>query len=260
MSKKERALNGGNDKYYTKQYIADYLSHIIYDRYGEAKYIEPTAGNGSFLKVLPNIVGYDLIPERGDIIQCDVFNNTFTNSDIIVGNPPFGVNSSLAIKIFNHIASSKVKAICFVLPKTFKKVGIHNKLNLNYHLVFEQDIIDNAFLVDGINKDVPCVFQIWEYKDRQREIVDNVVCKWIEFTTKDNATIAIRRAGGKAGQLLDGVEHSKASTYFIKEKHPLVRKAIQLIDLSVVSHTAGVKSISKNELCRELNKVMEVLV
>ena len=255
----ERAVNGGDDKFYTKQYIADYYSNIVLERYKNARYIEPTAGNGAFMNVLPFITGYDLKPEREDIIEMNVFDNTFDKNDVIVGNPPFGMNASLAQAIFNYIASFEVKAICFIVPKTFKKESMHNKLNLNYKIVFEQDVIDNAFTVDGKNKHVPCVFQIWERTKTKRVIPKKEECNWFKYVSKENADIAVRRAGGKAGKLLEGTNHSESSTYFIKTNNIMVEKAIQLIDLSCVENTAGVRSISKGELCREVNKIMEVL-
>ncbi len=256
----ERAVNGGDDKFYTKQFIADYYSNIVLSRYGtKIHYIEPTAGNGSFMNIFPVITGYDLKPERDDIITCDVFNNIFDTNQVIIGNPPFGMNASLAQAIFNHIASFNVKAICFIVPKTFKKVSMQNKLALNYHLVFEQDLIDNAFTVEGRDKDVPCVFQIWEYRKKERIKIPTANCKYIEFTTKDKATVAVRRAGGKAGQILEGLNHSEVSTYFIKVKDPTVLNVLRVIDLTVVNNTAGVKSISKHELCFEVNKIMEKL-
>jgi len=256
----QRAVNGGLDKYYTKGYIADYYSNIVLERYGkEVNYVEPTAGNGVFMNILPNITGYDLLPERKDILKMDVFNNSFSREEVIIGNPPFGMNASLAQSIFNHIASFNVKAICFIVPKTFKKVSMHNKLNMHYHCVFEQDLIRNSFIVDGKDKDVPCVFQIWEYKPNKRIKTDISKCPWISFTSKEDADIAIRRAGGKAGKVLVGLDHSESSTYFIKVKNALVKKALNVINLSVVDNTAGVKSISKGELCFEINKIMELL-
>ena len=256
----QRAINGGDDKFYTKQFIADFYSHIVFNRYGEKfQYVEPTAGNGSFMNIIPNIVGYDLKPESNDIIEMDIFDNTFKKNDVIIGNPPFGMNASLAQSIFNHIASFDVKAICFIVPKTFKKISMHNKLNMNYKIVFEQDVIDNAFIVEGSDKNVSCVFQIWERTNTTRKPMPTVECEWIEFTTKGYADLAVRRAGGKAGQILDGLEHSETSTYFIKVKSDEVIKAIRLIDLSVIDNTAGVRSISKPELCYEINKVMEIL-
>ena len=213
------------------------------------------------MRLFPNIVGYDLLPESEGIIECNIFNNSnFTKDNIVVGNPPFGTNASMAINIFNHIANYEVKSICFILPKTFKKTSVHNRLNLNYHLVMEQELVSNSFTVNGEDKDVPCVFQIWEYRTKKRIPKEEVVCKWISFVSKDEGDIAVRRAGSKAGKVLDGLNHSKTSTYFIKIHHPLVIKAIKLIDLNVVNHTAGVRSISKSELCNEINKVMEVLI
>jgi len=255
----ERAVNGGLDKYYTKNYIADYYSNVILERYGKsAEYIEPTAGNGAFLRVLPNIQGYDLLPEREDIIKMDVFNNTFTKHQVIVGNPPFGSSATLAVKIFEHIASFEVKAICFIVPKTFKKASVQNKLNSNYHLVLEQDLVKDAFTVEGKNKDVPCVFQIWEYKKKKRVIAPLEECEHIEFTTQDKANIAVRRVGGKAGQVLVGLKHSKETTYFIKASKTS-SKALKLLDLACVDNTAGVRSISKEEIRSQVNRIMTIL-
>ncbi len=256
----ERAVNGGLDKYYTKKYIADYYASITLERYGSKfHYIEPCAGNGSFIGKFPVMTAYDLVPEKEGIIKMDVFKNKFKTDQIIITNPPFGMNASLALSIFNHIASFKVKAICYIAPKTFKKKSLQNKLNKNYHLVFEQDVVKDAFTVDGVNKNVPCVFQIWQYKEKERIIDKKQKCKWFDFVSKDDANVAVRRVGGKAGQLLKGISHNENTTYFIKTNHKLVKKALQLIDLSVVDHTAGVRSISKDELCEEVNKIMEVL-
>lgn len=256
---KNRSINGGDDKYYTKQYIADYYSNIVYEKYNDLyDYIEPTAGNGAFLNIIPNIKGYDLKPEKDNIIKLNVFNNSFNEDNIIIGNPPFGLSGNLAIKIFNYIASFNVKAICFILPKSFKKDSIKNKLDLNYSIIFEQDLIKNSFIVDNKPYDVPCVFQIWE-KSTPRKKIEDAESIWIEFTNKENADIAIRRAGSKAGQLLDGIDYNEVSTYFVKIKSDLVIKAIKLMNLDVVEYTAGVKSISKNELNKEINRIMDVL-
>ena len=255
----ERAINGGADKFYTKQHIADKYSNKVLELFGtDVDYIEPTAGNGAFLTILPNIQGYDLIPEREDIIEKDVFKNTsFSTNSVIVGNPPFGMNASLAQAIFNHIASFKVKAICFIVPKTFKKTSMQNKLSLDYSIVYEEDVEDNAFLVEGRDKHVPCVFQVWKLTKCKRVKVPTASCKEIVFTTADKANIAVRRAGGRAGQVLQGLNHSKSSTYFIKATEIGI-EALHKIDLSVVDNTAGVRSISKHELCTEINKVLGV--
>jgi hypothetical protein len=35
----------------------------------------------------------------------------------------------------------------------------------HYHLIHEIDLLDNSFLVNNIECDVPCVFQIWQKKE-----------------------------------------------------------------------------------------------
>jgi hypothetical protein len=255
-----RARNGGSDQYFTKQYIADYLSCIVYERYGnDPLYIEPTAGNGAFLKRIPGIIGFDLYPQNEAIIEANVFDLKFFPNNVLIGNPPFGTNSSLAIKIFNHIAKFQVKAICFIVPKTFKKQSVHDKLDRNYWLVEEYDIPFKSFVVSDSEYGVPCVFQIWEHSVRKRETKVKQDCPWIEFVPKNQADIAVRRVGGKAGCLLGGLDHQEASTYFLKIRDPLVVKAIQLMNRSFVDFTASVRSISKDELCSEINKIMNIL-
>jgi len=253
----ERGVNGGNDKYYTKQFIADYYSNVILERFGNGvKYIEPTAGDGAFMNILPNIIGYDLKPERDDIIQMDIFKNTnFDKNSVVVGNPPFGMSASFAQKIFNYLAGFEVKGICFIVPKTFKKVSLQNKLSCEYSVTFEQDVMSNAFTVDGINKDVPCVFQIWER--RKRKIIEDEPCEWLDF--KNTPNVCVRRVGGKAGKVLIGMNHNTNTTYFIHAKNEKVIKALKLMSLKDIDNTAGVRSISMQEICKEVNKVMEVL-
>ena len=72
--------------------------------------IEPSAGNGSFildiLKMSSNCLFYDIQPEHPDIIEQNYLDfdcNSLELPDIhskihVIGNPPFGRQSSLAIK------------------------------------------------------------------------------------------------------------------------------------------------------------------
>lgn len=256
-----RSVNGGDDKYYTKGFIADYCSHLVLERYGHSvTYVEPCAGGGAFLGVLPNPVATDIKPEHPEVTQADVFDLKFGPEDVIVSNPPFGMNASLAKRIFNHIASQGPKAICFVVPRTFRKESTHSQLHLGYSVVLDVDLPDNSFTLDGEDYDVPCVFQIWERTKKPRVPKEPESCKWLEFVRQKDADVAVRRAGGKAGRVLEGTSHSASSTYFIRLKHPMVLKALKLMDIGrYVNNTAGVRSIAKSEVISEVNRIMEVL-
>ena len=259
----QRNVNGGIDKYYTKPFIAEYYNHIIQNLYDcdAHKIIEPTAGNGAFLSVFQTVEAYDLEPGGPDIIQKDVFTlmTEDVQNSICIGNPPFGMNGSMAIKIMNHLMANQAHAICFILPRSFKKQSMQNKLDINYHLVFENDVIDDAFVVSGTTHHVPCVFQIWERKVKHRVITEAETCEWLTFVKPEEGEYAIRRAGGRAGRLLQGINHAPSSTYFIKIAHQDVLKAIQLMNLDVASYTAGVRSISQNEIRVQINHIMRIL-
>ena len=73
---------------------------------------------------------------------------------------------------------------------------------LCFHLVFEIDLPENSFLVDGVEHNVETVFQIWEKKDRNRAIVESVEPENFVFVGKlENPDISFRRVGVKAGAI-----------------------------------------------------------
>ena len=57
-------------------------------------------------------------------------------SCLTIGNPPFGKNSSLAISFFNKAAEFS-DIIAFILPQTFSKDSVKNRLNLSFFLIME---------------------------------------------------------------------------------------------------------------------------
>jgi hypothetical protein len=266
--KSGRKRSGGIDNYYTKEYIADFLSSIMLEQFPDTvyQYIEPTAGDGKFMKKIRNIKGYDLYPKADNIEKKDVFDLSFSKDNVVIGNPPFGVNSTLAIKIFNHIASFEVKAIGFILPKTFKKQSVINKLDRHYHLTFELDLPKNSFIVDGKDKHVNTVFQIWQYKRQKRPIIKDVKCdKYIKFVKKtDTYDLIIRRAGSKAGEIVNPKNPNVDGLFYIKLQGDTIEenKKIELgLRLMRFGHdnTVHQKSLTTSEICEELNSIMEVI-
>ena len=100
------------EKFYTKPEIAKFcLEHLDLNKYD--RIIEPSAGNGSFSLLVPNCEAYDLAPENENIKQQDFFDFSVKRGNILVfGNPPFGRQSSLAIKFINH-AATFAKTVAF---------------------------------------------------------------------------------------------------------------------------------------------------
>jgi hypothetical protein len=250
------------DQFYTKREAAQKCYKIVSDIIDIEKYklIEPSAGNGSFSDLFHNnFIALDLEPKKNYIIQQDFFDFNFNNSEekvIVIGNPPFGKNSSLAIKFFNKSAVFS-DYICMVLPKTFKKESVINKLNNQFHLLKELELEKFSFTFKEEDYDVPCVFQIWEKRSEIRKKMEQqLISKFFIFTNKQNADIAIRRVGGLAGKVIEDFQkYKEPSHYYIKinpeyDKNNFIKilKECYKEFAEKAKNSAGNPSLSKHEL------------
>jgi hypothetical protein len=156
-------------KFYTKEFIAKFCCGFI-DFTLYKTIIEPSAGNGSFIEFLPRdkTIAIDIAPEREDIIEIDYFNFNFIdntkNPILCIGNPPFGKRANLAIDFFNHSAKY-ASTIAFIVPLQFRKWSVQSKLNANFFLQDDIDLLDNSFFYDKRDYKIRCCFQIWQHKD-----------------------------------------------------------------------------------------------
>ena len=262
------------DKYYTKDSIVDMCLDLV-TKYininSDDLVIEPSAGNGSFINGIKSISNnskfYDLEPENDEIIKQDYLLYNYSNikesfNQIhIIGNPPFGRQSSLAIKFIKK-SCEFCDSISFILPKSFKKDSLKKTFPLNFHLIFEIDLPDKSFVVDGLEYNVPCVFQIWEKKTTNRFVNKKLEPIHFVFVEKtDNPDISFRRVGVNAGTIDKNIENkSIQSHYFIKFTNG--KSLSENLDkLSAITYdfnnTVGPKSISKQELIFKFNPLLE---
>lgn len=220
--------------------------------------IEPSAGTGNFSRKLPGCYAFDIAPEAENIVQADWLQldksqfQLYSNV-LICGNPPFGEQSNLAIAFFNE--SAKIaNTIAFILPLSFKKDSIQNRLSLNFSLKNEL-ILDNCifYLKNSEQITVPCVFQVWEKTITPREKKKlKTTSDYFIFTTKENADFRVQRVGGNAGKASFDLNRAASSNYFIKNNSNLSNKdfvnLINTLTFPSISFTVGPKSLSKGEL------------
>lgn len=74
----------------------------------------------------------------------------------------------MALKFIKH-AATFADSISFILPRSFKKDSLKNKIPLNFHLLYQVNLPKNIFFVGNKLSKVPCVFQICEKKDFKRK-------------------------------------------------------------------------------------------
>jgi hypothetical protein len=213
-----------------------------------------------------NFEFYDLEPEneeikKQDYLQLDYENiiNNFEKIHII-GNPPFGRQSSLAIKFIKKSCEFS-NSISFILPKSFKKISLQEKIPLNFHLLIEKDLPEKSFLVDDMEHNVPCVFQIWEKRSYNRDVIEKLEALNFVFVKKmENPDISFRRVGVNAGMIDINInEKSIQSHYFIKfTNNKSINDNIELLKTIKFNenNTVGPKSISKQELILKYNSIL----
>ena len=259
------------DKFYTSSTIVNKCMELIKEKINIEETdlcIEPSAGNGSFINSIKSLFNnykfYDLEPENEEIIKKDYLEydyntiNKEPNSKVhIIGNPPFGRQSSMAIKFIKK-SCEYGDSVSFILPKSFKKDSLKKRWPLNFHLICEYDLPKNSFIVDKKEYDVPCVFQIWIKKDVDRILPKKLIPNNYKFVKKtDRHDISFRRVGVNAGVIDKETEKkSTQSHYFIKfdiELTDALFDKLKKINYNCKNNTCGPKSISKQELIKEFN-------
>jgi hypothetical protein len=263
------------DKYYTKTEIANNCINAIKNRIKIAQkdlIIEPSAGNGAFISYIKSLSNhykfYDLAPENSEIITQDYIKLDYTpltqayKKIHIIGNPPFGRQSSLAIQFIKK-SCEYAYSISFILPKSFKKESMKKHFSRHFHLIYEQDLPNNSFLINNTECDVPCVFQIWIKKKKLRPVMDKIEPIYYKFIKRsETPDISFRRVGVNAGHVSKTISNkSEQSHYFItfdKNIYNTQNSITELISkLKKIkfndNNTVGPKSISKQELIKEFN-------
>jgi len=261
----------GLDKFYTVPSVAKECLSKVAERFSWNSWdliVEPSAGNGSFFLQIPSSkkIGLDIRPDHSEIQTLDFFQ--FQPSEpfekvLVVGNPPFGKSCSLAVKFFNH-AATFASVVAFIVPRTFRRVSIQNKLDLSFHLIYDQELPLEpcSFSPPMMAK---CCFQIWQKNSISRtiQVLPHQHPDWIflpfgpigsdgQPTPPSNADFAIRAYGGKCGEIcVDNLFQLRPkSWHWIRSsihKNLLISR-FKSLDYSISQNTARQNSLGRSEL------------
>jgi hypothetical protein len=256
------------DQFYTNDRVAASCVQRIIELLPltrEYLWVEPSAGNGAFLRPLPATfptIGLDIDPQAKGILLQDYLTWQPPAGKIIVfGNPPFGRQSSLA-KAFISKSCEYATVIAFILPKSFTKPSMVRAFDRSFHLLQSTELEKNSFVVNGVAYDVPCVFQIWQKRETERLLEEKIEpCGFNYVKPTEPYHVAFRRVGGLAGKCYkhDGTAFSVQSHYFIT-----FHEAIEHLDAIIErinqhtfpSNTVGPRSLSKSEVNQVINAIV----
>lgn len=194
------------DQFFTPKVIAEkcwntFITLIGEQNIADYQFIEPSAGDGSFMKVLPvGSIGLDIEPRSAGIINYDYLtwkpDSTTNKKYIVFGNPPFGLRGHLALNFINH-SYEFADYVCFILPQLFESdgKGSPRKRVKGYHLIYSEGL--SAVFYSPTNQEVKvnAVFQIWSKhcKNAKYDIKINSEDKMKVYSLSDGGTIASTR-------------------------------------------------------------------
>ena len=258
----------GLEQYYTPKHLAQSLTEELFsvlDSPQQRHFLEPAGGTGSFIDALAglgakSITSMDTHPKHPKVMRGDFLAFQSSISDLVtISNPPFGRNNALSIPFFNHAAHISTH-IAFLVPRSWRKWSVQNRLDLNFHLLHDQDVNliyeDQAGEPLAKSNELRTCFQIWEKRDssRPRTVVpDN---GYIRKTSPEEADVAMRVFGYGCGQVLESFERKPNTTLmFLSFEAPVTASLLRDLDFERFrNNTAYTQALSFQEINYLLNE------
>lgn len=264
------------EQYYTKEVIVNKICNTLNEKLNISEtdmIIEPSAGNGAFINKIKslseNYMFFDINPQHDEILNQDFLQFNYSDTQLqysnihIIGNPPFGRLSSIALKFIKH-ACEFCDSLTFILPRSFKKDSWLRRFNRSFHLVHQEDLPDNSFIFNNKDINIPCLFQIWERRNYERDLPIKEIPFGYSFVTKsENPDISLRRVGLHAGKITREIDDKNKSSHlfvrFDKGNRRKINKIVEKMNQIVYSkeNTVGPRSVSKQEFIQSLNKIIK---
>lgn len=260
----------GAEQFYTPRALAEELTGLALGYIADwqnRSFLEPAAGTGSFLQALTkhgvkSITAIDKDPKHPDVSQNDYLDFVPPQSGLVtLSNPPFGRNNALSIPFFNHAAGHS-DYIAFLVPRSWRKWSVQNRLDANFHLILDRDVFvsyENEFgePLSSRNELRTC-FQIWERRDYQRELIAVPNNQLVKKSSPQNADLALRVFGFGCGSVLRDFERRPNTTLmFLEVGDPRVFDHIDALDYQrFTRNTAYTEALAFSELNYLLNEAI----
>lgn len=230
-------------------------------------WIEPAGGTGAFVDAardrgVTDLVSFDIEPRHPRIIEADFLEQHLDVSDAItVSNPPFGRNNALSIPFFNHAARFS-EAVTFIVPRSWRKWSVINRLDRAFHLVADEDLSINY--VDEHGRDAyarnnlqTCV-QVWRRGDVAREVFRVQDRGVVSRCRVADADVALTIFGFSCGTIATDFPRRTITTQmYLQLKHPRALEALRAVDYSrFFNNVAFTQALSLQEVNYLLNEYL----
>jgi predicted RNA methylase len=258
----------GKEQYYTPSDLAEKLiSEVlgVVPDLAKRTVIEPAGGTGSFIKAAQSIgvtkfLSFDIEPKHSLVKKADFLVKKFSAKDAVtISNPPFGRNNSLSIPFFNKAAEHS-EFICFIVPRSWRKWSVINRLDRRFHLIADHDILidyeDDLGERLSSRTSLSTCFQIWQRKAELRPIIKVKDMGLIAKCGPEEADVALTIFGFGCGKVrTEFVRKPNSTVMFLRVIHPEALAALKSVDFNRFSkNTAYTAALALPEINYLLNE------
>jgi predicted RNA methylase len=260
----------GDERYYTPPQLAIELTaraaELIPD-FSKRVIIEPAGGTGSFVEAARNfgaseIFSVDTHPLHEAVEKADFLEwSPRVQGAVTLSNPPFGRNNALAVPFFNRAAAFS-DYIAFLVPRSWRKWSVQNRLDLNFHLIADSEVevnyVDAAGAALSNQSRLRTCFQIWQRSDPPREKVIIEDLGFVSRAQAETADLAITTFGYGCGRVHREFDRVANTTrVFLRVHDPRVYEVIERLDVAQFAQsTAYTEALSMQELNYLLNQAL----
>lgn len=259
----------GKEQFYTPADLALTLTKQLSPLVGGLQnklVIEPAGGTGAFVKAAQTeganrVISFDIEPKADGVVLADFLEADLTGiSDAVsISNPPFGRNNSLSIPFFNKAAQHS-EFIAFIVPRSWRKWSVINRLDRNFHLIHDQDLsidyVDEAGEMVWQKSNLRTCFQVWQRLDEQRQLIKVQDLGLLSKVDPLEADVALTVFGYSCGLVRTEFDRVPNSTVmFLKLHDDRVLPALMKVDFSkFYRNTAYTEALSLQEIRFLLNQ------
>ncbi len=258
----------GKEQFYTPTELSLQLTMKVAEHikdFQDRTVIEPAGGTGSFIKAakslgIKKVLSFDIEPKADEVIEADFLDaNLKVSNAVTISNPPFGRNNSLSIPFFNKAAQHS-EYIAFIVPRSWRKWSVINRLNRYFHLIHDEDLaidyVDDSGEMVWQKARLNTCFQIWKREDYQRELVKVEDHGLVSKVKPDEADIALTVFGYGCGKVKTSFDRVPNTTVmFLKVHDKRVIPALNKVDFSrFYKNTAYTEALSLPEIRYLLNE------
>jgi len=261
----------GKEQYYTPRDLAEKLvqkTKALIPDFSSRTVLEPAGGTGAFVEAAKaagakRVLSVDIEPKHAEVGKANYLEAALNLTNAVtISNPPFGRNNSLSIPFFNRAAEHS-EYIAFIVPRSWRKWSVINRLNRNFHLVLDEDLqidyVDDTHTLISQKNLLKTCFQVWQRRDELRDLVKIEDKGFVTKVKPDEADIALTVFGYSCGKVNEEFERKPNTTrMFLKLNHPKALKALKTMDYQRFSkNTAYTDALSFQEINFLLNEAIK---